>query len=143
MTHLMTLIGKQYHIDSDQVKITHNLSSAPVVIRALRAGPLEFILAINLKMPEIIEILRFITPSPINKKRKNNSEMLRNFANNLDPGQARLNVRPDLDPNSLTLILYSLNIFSKKVDFEKDQQTTIKHDTMQSQQIVNELSMRK
>ena len=57
--------------------------------------------------------------------------MLKTFANNLDPEQARLNVGSDLDPNSLTLRLYSLKIFPKKVDVEKDQQTTVKHETLQ------------
>ena len=37
-----------------------------------------------------------------------------NFANSLDPGQARRNIRPDLDTNCLTL-----KEFSEKVDFEK------------------------
>ena len=33
--------------------------------------------------------------------------LLITFANSLDPGQAQQNVRPDLDPNCLTLRWYS------------------------------------
>ena len=47
-----------------------------------------------------------------------------NFANSLDPDQARQNVGPDLDPNSLILLLVFLKEFFKKVDFENDQQMT-------------------
>ena len=47
------------------------------------------------------------------------------FANSLDPDQARQNVGPDLDPNSLTLWWYSW-LFFEKVDFEKNQQLTEK-----------------
>ena len=47
-------------------------------------------------------------------------------ANRLDPDQDRQNVGPDLDPNSLTLIVF-LEEFFKKVDFEKSQQTTKNH----------------
>ena len=42
---------------------------------------------------------------------------------NFDPDQARQNVGPDLDPNCLTLFLKEI---FKKVDFEKNQQTTKK-----------------
>ena len=35
------------------------------------------------------------------------------FANSLDPGQARQNVGPDLDPSSLILQWYSPNYFLK------------------------------
>ena len=41
------------------------------------------------------------------------------FANSLNPEQAQQNVGPDLDPNYLTLWLYSWKIFLKKIDFEK------------------------
>ena len=36
-----------------------------------------------------------------------NSLTLITFSNSLDPDQARQNVRPDLDPNCLTLLWYS------------------------------------
>ena len=35
--------------------------------------------------------------------------LLKTFTNSLDPGQARPYVRPDLDPNCLTLSWYSAN----------------------------------
>ena len=38
--------------------------------------------------------------------------------NSLDPDQARQNVRPDLDPNCLTLMVF-LKEFIEKDDFEK------------------------
>ena len=41
------------------------------------------------------------------------------FANSLDPDQARQNVRPDLDPNCLTLMVILKKKF-QKVDFEKN-----------------------
>ena len=47
--------------------------------------------------------------------------LLTTFANSLDPGQARQNVRLDLDPNCLTLI--SLKEFFENADFEKYQMT--------------------
>ena len=50
-----------------------------------------------------------------------------NFANSLDPDQARQNVGPDQDPNCLTLIIV-LKDFFKKSDFEKNQQTRKKHE---------------
>ena len=42
----------------------------------------------------------------------------------LNPDQACHNIRPDLDPNCLTLIVF-LKEFFKKLDFEKYQQMTI------------------
>ena len=44
--------------------------------------------------------------------------MLITFANSFEPDQAQRYVKPDLDPNCLTLGWYRKN-FSKKVDFEK------------------------
>ena len=52
--------------------------------------------------------------------------LLINFANSLDPDQARQNVRPDLDPNCLTLKVV-LKEFFEKDDFEKNLQSTKKH----------------
>ena len=49
------------------------------------------------------------------------SLMLINYS--LDPDQARQNVRFDLVPIYLTLIWYYWHNFSKKIDFEKNQQT--------------------
>ena len=40
-------------------------------------------------------------------------------ANSLDPDHDRQNVAPDLDPNSLTLLLCSREIFFEKVNIEK------------------------
>ena len=60
------------------------------------------------------------------------------FANSLDLDQARHFVRPDLDPNCLTLIAF-LKEFFEKVDFEKNQQTTKKHAKLPSRQSVNEV----
>ena len=48
------------------------------------------------------------------------------FANSLDPDQARQNVRPDLDPNCLTLWWYSWKIFFQKVNL-KNPKMTKKH----------------
>ena len=48
------------------------------------------------------------------------------FGNSLDPDQDQQNVGPDLDPNSLTLMIF-LKEFFEKVDFEKNQQTTNNH----------------
>ena len=45
-------------------------------------------------------------------------------ANSLDPDQDRQNVSPDLDLNCLTLIVPER--FFKRIDFEKNQQATIK-----------------
>ena len=39
--------------------------------------------------------------------------LLISFANNLDPDQARENVRSDLDPNCLTLMVFLKVIFGK------------------------------
>ena len=44
--------------------------------------------------------------------------LLITFANNLEPDQTRRNVRPDLDPDCETLIVF-LKDFFEKVDFEK------------------------
>ena len=57
------------------------------------------------------------------------------FANSLDPDQARHNVRPDLDPNYLTLMVF-LKEFFEKVDNEKNQQTTKKHEKLPRMQRV-------
>ena len=54
--------------------------------------------------------------------------LLINFANSLDPDQARKNVRPDLDPICLTLWMYSWKKFSEKSILKKNQQTTKKHE---------------
>ena len=51
--------------------------------------------------------------------------LLITIANSLDLGQARQNVGPDLDPNCLTLMVFSKEIF-EKVSFEKNQQTATK-----------------
>ena len=51
------------------------------------------------------------------------------FANSLDPDQARQNVRPDLSPNCLTLMVF-LKEYFEKVDFEKNQQKTIEMHTI-------------
>ena len=59
------------------------------------------------------------------------------FANSLDPDQAQQNVRPDLDPNYLTLMVF-LKEFFKKVDFEKNQQTTKKHEKLPRMQRAKE-----
>ena len=45
--------------------------------------------------------------------------LLITFANSLDPDQAWHSVRPELDPNYLTLWWYSWNNFSKKSILEK------------------------
>ena len=37
----------------------------------------------------------------------------RTFANNLDPGQARCNISPYLDPNCFTLKLFLKDVFEK------------------------------
>ena len=42
-----------------------------------------------------------------------------NLWNSLDPDQARQKVRPDRDPNCLTLCEYSWKNFAKKVGFKK------------------------
>ena len=47
------------------------------------------------------------------------------LANSSDPDQARQNVRPDLDLNCTTLMVF-LKEFFEKVDFEKNEQTTKK-----------------
>ena len=65
------------------------------------------------------------------------------FANSLEPGQARQNVGPDLDPICLTLKWYSwsgsksfdtlivfLKEFLEKVDFEKNQGATKKYEKL-------------
>ena len=44
--------------------------------------------------------------------------LLITFANSLDPDQAQHNVRPDLDSNCLTLMVF-LKEFFEKVDFKK------------------------
>ena len=46
--------------------------------------------------------------------------------NSLDTDQAQQNVSPDLDLNSLTLMVF-LNFFPQKVDFGKNQPMTKKH----------------
>ena len=65
--------------------------------------------------------------------------LLITFANSLDPDQARQNVRPDLDPNYLTLMVF-LKIFLKKLILQnKNPQTTTKkkHAKLCSMQRVN------
>ena len=53
--------------------------------------------------------------------------LLITFANSLDPDHVGQNVGPDLDSNCLTLWVF-LKDFLEKVDFEKNQQTTKKHE---------------
>ena len=49
------------------------------------------------------------------------------FANSLEPDQDQQNVGPDLDPNSLTLLIVILKEFLKKLILKKkSQQTTTK-----------------
>ena len=48
--------------------------------------------------------------------------LLKTFANNLDPDQARQNVGPDLDPNCLTLMVFMQEFF-EKVNLKKNPQT--------------------
>ena len=50
--------------------------------------------------------------------------LLITFANSLDPDQARQNVGPDLDPKLFDTLMVFPKEFFKKVDFEKNQQTT-------------------
>ena len=50
--------------------------------------------------------------------------LLINFANSLDPDQARQKVGPDLDPNGLTLMVFLKELLKKGV-FGKNQQTTM------------------
>ena len=47
-------------------------------------------------------------------------KMLITFANSLDPDQAQQNVRPDLDPNCLTLLTVFLEDLKKKKKKEKE-----------------------
>ena len=47
-------------------------------------------------------------------------ELLPTFANSLDPDQAQQNIRPDLDPNWLRLIVFLKYLF-EKANFEKTQ----------------------
>ena len=61
--------------------------------------------------------------------------LLITFANSLEPDQARQNVEPDLDSNSLTLVVLWKEFF-KKVDFEKNQQMTKKHEKLPIRQRV-------
>ena len=60
------------------------------------------------------------------------------LANSLDPDQARRIVGADQGPNCLTLRWYFLKIFFQKVNFEKNQQTTKKHEKLPSMQLVND-----
>ena len=63
--------------------------------------------------------------------------LLITFAKSLDPDQARQNVRPDLDPNCLTLMVF-LKDFFENVNLEKiNLQTTKKHAKLPSMQRVN------
>ena len=55
----------------------------------------------------------------------------------LDPDQARQNVGPDLNQNSLTLLMVFLKEFFENVNFENDQQTTIKYAKLPSMQGAN------
>ena len=63
-----------------------------------------------------------------------------NFANSLDPDLARQNVRPDLDSNCLTLMVL-LKEFFEKVDFEKNQQTSKKHEKLPRMQRVKHMQL--
>ena len=45
----------------------------------------------------------------------------------MEPDQDRQNVGPDLDPNCVTLLLYSERIFLKKFILKKNQQKIKKH----------------
>ena len=57
-------------------------------------------------------------------------QLLETFANSMDPDQARQNVRPDLDPNYLTLMVL-LKYFLEKVDFKGEKiQRTKKHEKL-------------
>ena len=60
------------------------------------------------------------------------------FANSLDPDQdwVRQNIGPDLDPNCFDADGIFLKEFFKKVNFEKNQQTTKKHAKLPSRQKV-------
>ena len=62
--------------------------------------------------------------------------LLINFANSLDQDQARQNVRPDLDPNCLTLKVV-LKEFFEKDDFE---QICNRQKSMQNSPVSNELT---
>ena len=62
------------------------------------------------------------------------SSAVTTFANSLDPDQVRQYVGPDLDPNCLTHIF--LKYFFEKFSFEKNQQTTKKHEKLPSMQRV-------
>ena len=57
------------------------------------------------------------------------------YANSLDPDQDRQNVGPDLDPNSLALIVY-LKEFFEKLNFDKVSVQIQKHDFFPSMQSV-------
>ena len=59
------------------------------------------------------------------------------FGNSLDPDQAWQNVRPDLDPNYLTLWWYPCKNFLENVDFEKNPQTIRSMKKLPSMQRVN------
>ena len=61
--------------------------------------------------------------------------LLITFANSLDPDQARQNVRPDLDPNCLTLMVF-LKEFFEKVILKKNPQPTKKHVKLPNMQRV-------
>ena len=58
-----------------------------------------------------------------------------NLADSLDPDQAGHEVGTDLATNCLTLIIF-LKEFYKKVDFEKNQQMTKKHEKLPRRQMI-------
>ena len=58
-----------------------------------------------------------------------------NFCNSLDPDQDGQNAGPHLDSNHLTLIVFLKELY-EKVNFEKCQQTTKKHEELTSMQRV-------
>ena len=63
--------------------------------------------------------------------------LLINFANSLNPDQARQKVGPYLDPNCLTIWWYSWKIFLKKLIFKKKINRRQKHAKLLSMQRVN------
>ena len=57
------------------------------------------------------------------------------FGTRSGPTKCQQNVRPDLDPNCLTLMVF-LKDFFEKVDFEKNQQMAKKHAKLPSRERV-------
>ena len=58
---------------------------------------------------------------------KFNCRLLITFTNSLDPDQAQQNVGLDLNLKLFDTLMVFLKEFFKKVDFEKNQQTTKEH----------------